>query len=76
MAATVWTLITVALMVGARGLLRTALLAPWFSTSDLAVEPAWSPLVVFLVFLVAGLALIVWMLRFAARATGSGEVRP
>jgi hypothetical protein len=32
--------------------------------------------VVFLVFLVAGLALIVWMLRFAARATASGEVRP
>ena len=75
-AATVWTLITVALMVGARSLLRTALLAPWFSPADLVVEPAWSPLVVFLVFLVAGLALIVWMLRFAARATGSGEVRP
>ena len=25
---------------------------------------------------ITGLALIVWMLRFAARATGSGEVRP
>lgn len=73
--ATVWTLITVALMVGARSLLRTALLAPWFSPADLAVQPAWSPLVVFLLFLVAGLALIVWMLRFAARATATGEVR-
>ena len=74
-AATAWTLATVALMVGARSLLRTALLAPWFSPADLAVEPAWSPLAVFLVFLVAGLALIAWMLRFAARATASGEAR-
>ncbi|MDX9834030.1 MAG: hypothetical protein RBT36_02300 [Desulfobulbus sp.] len=73
--ATVCTLTVLALMVGARSLLRTAMLAPWFSPADLPVQPAWSPLVIFLVFFVAGLALIAWMLRFTARATSSGEAQ-
>ena len=74
MPAIVCTLATLALMILARSLLRTALLAPWFSVSQLPVSPAYSPFFFFLFFLVAGLALIVWMIRFARRSCTEGEV--
>ena len=47
------------------------LVASLLGLASYFVAPIW-----WLALLVAGLALIVWMLRFAARATGSGEVRP
>jgi len=72
--AVICTLATLALMILARSLLRTALLAPWFSVSQLPVSPAYSPFFFFLFFLVAGLALIVWMIRFARRSCTEGEV--
>jgi hypothetical protein len=68
------TLGTIALMILARSLLRTALLAPWFSVSQLPVSPAYPPLFFFLLFLVAGLALIAWMIRFVRSSCAEGEV--
>ncbi len=66
---------SLALMLLARSLLRTALLAPWFSVSQLPVSPSYPPLYVFLCFLVAGLALIAWMLRCTWRSCADNEVR-
>jgi len=70
------TLGTLALMICARSLLRATMLAPWFSFSQLPVNPSVSPFLVFLLFLAAGLLLIVWMLRFAYRSCRDGEVQP
>jgi len=70
------TLATIALMIAARSLLRTALLAPWFSVAQLPLTPAYPPLFFFLFFLTAGLALIVWMVRFTLRSRRDREVRP
>ncbi len=70
------TLGTLALMICARGLLRTAMLAPWFSVAQLPVNPSYGPFFLFLLFLGAGLLLIGWMLQCALRAGGSNsEVR-
>lgn len=66
---------SLALMLLARSLLRAALLAPWFSISQLPVSPSYSPLYVFLCFLVAGVALILWMIRFTRRSCADNEVR-
>ena len=71
-----WTLITLALMILARSLLRTALLAPMFSPSQLVVQGQYGPLALFLLVLAGGLALIAWMLRMASRAVAAGEGRP
>lgn len=60
--------VTVSLMAVARDLVRDAYLKPYFSLDSLEVAPQYSPAVVFAVSLAAGLALIVWMLRLAARA--------
>jgi len=70
------TLATIALMILARSLLRTALLAPWFSVAQLPLAPAYPPLFFFLFFLTAGLALIVWMVRFTLRSRTDREARP
>jgi len=59
---------TIFLMLLARSLLRTALLAPWFSMTQLPVNPAAFPFFLFLFFGATGLALIVWMVRFTLRA--------
>jgi len=65
----------IALMVLARSLLRAALLAPWFSLSQLEVRGSVWPMILFLSFLAAGVALIVWMIRFALRSSAEKEVR-
>jgi len=64
---------TLALMIGARSLLRTMMLAP-FSLDQLAVVPAYGPMVLFFLFLAGGLALIGWMVRSALRCPPEGEV--
>ena len=69
------TLGTIALMILVRSLLRTALIAPWFSVSQLVIIPSVSPLFFFLFFLTAGLMLIIWMVRFALRSGADGEVQ-
>ena len=66
----------IALMILARGLLRAALLAPWFSLSQLSVRASYSSFILFLFFLAAGLALIVWMVRFTLRSCAAREARP
>lgn len=66
---------TLVLMILARDQLRTAYLAPWFSRSDLPVSPAYSPFILFLLFFVAGLLLVAWMLRLAFKAFDKKEVQ-
>ena len=62
-------LATVVDMVMMRDLVRSAYLAPYFRLSDLPTVPQYGPLILFLAALVAGLALVVYMLRLAARST-------
>lgn len=62
-----WTLATVAVMVFARDVLRRALIAPWFTPSQLQVHAETSALIAFLVFLVLGLALISWLVPFTLK---------
>jgi len=52
-----------------------ASLKPWFSLSALAVAPAYSPLVLFLLFFVGGVVLIGWMLHMARRGFHNREVQ-
>ena len=49
-----------------RDLVRDAYLQPHFTPASLPVVPQYSPMVMFVVALVAGLATVVWMLRKAA----------
>jgi hypothetical protein len=67
---------TIVSMIMVRSLLRATLLSPWFSVSQLPVTPAVSSLLFFLFFLTSGLALIVWMIRFALHSCAGGEARP
>ncbi|MGV1101076.1 hypothetical protein ACUUL3_16900 [Thiovibrio sp. JS02] len=57
---------TVLLMILVRDLARQAYLAPYFHPADLAVKPQWSPFLLFLVILAAGLATVAYMLKLAA----------
>ncbi len=70
------TLGTIGLMVLARSLLRTVLLAPWFSPAQLPVTPSSAPLLFFLLVLLAGVTLIGWMVRFTLRSCANQEDRP
>jgi hypothetical protein len=74
--ALLWTLAALALMILARSLLRPAMLAPWFSPSQLAVRGEYGPLALFLLVLAGGIGLVVWMLGMTSRAIASGEDRP
>jgi hypothetical protein len=65
-----------ALMLLARTVLRTALLAPWFSVSQLPVVPATSPLLFFLGVLAGGMILIVWLIRLAQRTKANKAAQP
>lgn len=67
---------TLILMLAARSLLRTALLAPWFSVSQLPVIPAASPLLCFLAFLAGGIGLILWLIRLVLRHKTDKGIRP
>lgn len=60
-------IITVALMVVMRDMIRTAYLQPYFQLSRLQVSPQTGAIVVFLLTFVAGLATLVWMLRKLAK---------
>jgi hypothetical protein len=60
---------TILLMVLVRDLARQAYLSPYFHPSSLPVIPQTSPLVFFLVTLVIGLAVVVYMLKLAAQST-------
>jgi len=59
---------TVALMAVMRDLVRAAYLKPYFKLSDLTVAPQYSPLVLFLVSLVAVLAILGYVFKLAANA--------
>ncbi|PLX99415.1 MAG: hypothetical protein C0622_10685 [Desulfuromonas sp.] len=63
--ASISTLVLLVVMILIRDLVRTAYLEPYFSMSDLAVRPEYSPLIFFLVVFVAGLAMIAYMLKLA-----------
>jgi hypothetical protein len=65
-----------ALMLLARSFLRTALLAPWFSVSQLTVIPAVSPLLFFLAFFTGGMVLIIWLIRLALRPKADEATQP
>lgn len=65
---------TVLLMILMRELARQAYLAPYFHPADLPLTAQWSPMLLFFVVLVAGIAAVVFMLRLAARSVR--EVRP
>lgn len=73
MPALVCALGTLALMIGARSLLRSLMLAPWFTLDQLAVVPAYGPMVLFFLFLAGGLGLIGWLVWSALRCPTQGE---
>jgi len=54
-------------MVLIRDMVRTAYLKPYFSLSDLKLEPQYSPMILFLVTLIAGIGLIGYMLKLATK---------
>ena len=60
-------LVTVALMVVMRDMVRTAYLQPYFQISKLQVSPQVGIIFVFLLTFVGGLATLVWMLRKVAK---------
>ncbi len=64
---------TVFLMVVARHRLRQILLTPALKINEQVVHPQWALLVLFVVLLLAGLAVVAWMVFAFVRA---GRVRP
>jgi hypothetical protein len=73
--ATWLTLVMILLMIFMRDILRSLYLNPWFKPATLPVEPAWSPFLVFLLSLVAGLILVGWMLKTTYLQLRAREVR-
>ncbi len=61
--------LTVAVMVVMRDLLRNLVLAPYFSPDQLPVAPQWSIIGIFVVLFLAGLATLYYMLRKVTLAT-------
>ncbi|GAU07776.1 hypothetical protein [Desulfoplanes formicivorans] len=57
------TVALVSLMAIVRALLRWEYLAPYFHPSDLTLQPQYSPLVMFILFLVVGLGVVAYMLH-------------
>lgn len=58
-------LVTVVVMVLVRDEVRTAYLAPFFDVTSVPVRPEYTPMVIFIVTLVAGIGIIAYMLRMA-----------
>ena len=58
--------LTVAVMVIMRDVLRNLALAPYFSLNQLPVAPQWNIILIFVVLFVAGLATLYYMLRKVA----------
>ncbi len=61
--------LTVAVMVVMRDVLRNLALAPYFNPNQLPVAPQWGIIGIFVVLFVAGLATLYYMLRIVAIAT-------
>lgn len=68
-------LTTIFSMIMARELLRVAYLKPWFSLTELKVAPAYSPLILFLLFFAGGLVLLAWMLKTTYQCFADKEVQ-
>ncbi len=62
--AVVFTIIVMVLM---RDMVRAAYLNPYFTLSDLKVEPQYSPMNIFIVTLIIGIGLIGYMLKLATK---------
>ncbi len=62
-------LLTVAVMIAMRDLLRNFALAPYFSPNQLAVAPQWSIIGLFVLLFIGGLGTLYYMLRKVAIAT-------
>ncbi len=58
---------TIIAMVLVRDIVRTAYLKPYFSLSDLTIVPQYSPMIIFIVTLVAGMGLTGYMLKLATK---------
>jgi len=58
---------TVVVMVLIRDMTRAAYLKPYFTLSALKVEPQYSPMIIFIVTLIAGIGLIGYMLKLATK---------
>ena len=58
----------IVVMVLMRDIVRNTYLSPYFKISDLTVNAQYSPLTVFILALVAGMAVIVYMLKLAVRS--------
>ncbi|GAB7023155.1 hypothetical protein JCM12178A_17130 [Salidesulfovibrio brasiliensis] len=70
--AAVWTGLTVLAMVGLRATVRALTLKPYFSSANLPVTGEYTPLVLFLVTLAAGLILVGYMLKLALKPQREG----
>lgn len=78
--ARLWATISFALpaifvMITMREVVRAAYLRPFFSLAELKVVSQYSPMLVFVVTLVGGVLLVLWMLRLAWRAVAPKEVQ-
>ena len=62
-------------MILVRELLRVAMLKPWFTLADLHLAPAYTPLLLFLLFFGGGIVLIGWMLKITYQTFQNEEVR-
>lgn len=60
-------MVTIVLMILVRDLLRSAYLAPWFSPSELIVEPTYTPFILFVIALVGGVFVLRWMFLLLMR---------
>jgi len=67
-------LLTVAVMVLMRDVVRNAYLAPRFEITALPVAPQWGVILLFVILFVVGLATLFYMLRAVARASGPKPV--
>ncbi len=61
---------TIAFMVGVREIVRVQYLAPSFNLTDLPLTPQYSPMLVFLLFFAAGMALVWYMVRLVITGLG------
>ena len=72
LAATGWLIAAILTMSGVRAVVRYATLEPFFSPSDLTVTGEMSPLILFLVTLVVGLAVVAYMVRIGFKTQEEG----
>lgn len=68
-------LATIFLMILVRDLARSAYLAPYFKLADLKVESQYSPMIFFLLALLIGAFIVIWILKIDYRAVKSRELR-